>query len=560
MGLLCQTWMPKPRLLASWLCLCTLGCQGGPAADNDWLGVNAGVLERRAVVFEGQVLELPVMEVDGSLVFEGDILVDAAGDATHGAATSALIERTDGLWRGAIVPYVIDGGVPDSEGIRVVMDDIEAVTPVRFVARSGQQDYVAIVPDTERCTSFVGRIGGRQELTLRPNCTDNYARLHELLHALGFRHEHSRYDRDGYVRVNFDNVRDEGRMWLEILEPGFRQRGEYDLTSVMHYHSWAFSISPDDRSRPTMTTLDGEFILSAQELSPTDIASINQRYEDEVSSLCPAGEHDDDRDYLCSGYDNCPNLNSLDQTDDDDDGLGDLCDPCPNDPGNDPDADGQCALTDNCPDAANPDQLDTDGDRTGDVCDPCPDDPRNDIDGDGVCAPMDNCPNVANPDQQDQDGDGQGDTCDACPLDGDNNSDADGDGVCASVDNCPATRNPDQADRDGDGQGDACDVCPDDALNDADGDLICAPVDNCPMIANPEQLDPDGNGVGHACDAPVGGRIDGGGCSVKEYPAAETTPWSILAAGVVVARRRRRGHRRAYLFEYIERKLRVRSS
>ena len=39
-----------------------------------------------------------------------------------------------------------------------------------------------------------------------------------------------------------------------------------------------------------------------------------------------------------------------------------------------------------CPDLANAAQTDADLDGLGDACDPCPDDPDDDIDGDGVCA------------------------------------------------------------------------------------------------------------------------------------------------------------------------------
>jgi hypothetical protein len=100
------------------------------------------------------------------------------------------------------------------------------------------------------------------------------------------------------------------------------------------------------------------------------------------------------------------------------DSIPDALDPC-----TDTDGDGfadhltaasQCAL-DNCPAVANPAQTDSDGDGLGNACDACPFDAGNDADGDGVCAGDDLCPLLADPGQADSDGDGAGDACDNCP-------------------------------------------------------------------------------------------------------------------------------------------------
>ena len=54
-----------------------------------------------------------------------------------------------------------------------------------------------------------------------------------------------------------------------------------------------------------------------------------------------------------------------------------------------------------------------DQDGLGDECDPCPNDPLNDIDDDCVCGDVDNCPFIENTDQTDSDQDGIGDACDS---------------------------------------------------------------------------------------------------------------------------------------------------
>ncbi len=82
----------------------------------------------------------------------------------------------------------------------------------------------------------------------------------------------------------------------------------------------------------------------------------------------------------------------------------------------DADCDGLFEWEDNCRWAPNPDQTNSDTDQMGDACDPCDLDPGNDIDQDGDCGDVDNCPGTHNPDQLNTDADGFGDVCDQTPT------------------------------------------------------------------------------------------------------------------------------------------------
>lgn len=72
--------------------------------------------------------------------------------------------------------------------IRAAMDDLQAYTCVTFVERTHQQDYVYIV-DGDGCSSHLGKIGDRQEVTLsKEGCFARGIIMHELIHALGYDH------------------------------------------------------------------------------------------------------------------------------------------------------------------------------------------------------------------------------------------------------------------------------------------------------------------------------------------------------------------------------------
>ena len=69
---------------------------------------------------------------------------------------------------------------------------------------------VVMLPVSFRCSSYVGRIGGRQTISVGNADGSIICRhgniVHEIAHSVGFFHEHSRPDRDDYVNVHWGNV------------------------------------------------------------------------------------------------------------------------------------------------------------------------------------------------------------------------------------------------------------------------------------------------------------------------------------------------------------------
>lgn len=60
---------------------------------------------------------------------------------------------------------------------------------------------------TCRCHSKIGRQNGEQIVSIGQGCTTKSTVMHELMHAIGFFHENSRYDRDQFVKVLWWNIK-----------------------------------------------------------------------------------------------------------------------------------------------------------------------------------------------------------------------------------------------------------------------------------------------------------------------------------------------------------------
>lgn len=155
---------------------------------------------------------------------------------------------------------------------------IEHATCIRFVHRTIEEDFIEFI-DGNGCWSWLGRIGGRQELSLdRNGCIEQGIPIHEVIHALGYDHMHNHIDRDNYVKIHWENVLPEFYSNFDKVDPQwFDNFGTpYDLLSVMHYPRWAFSYNGDDAIEPH----DVNYIdkIGSQYLSENDALRLNRMY------------------------------------------------------------------------------------------------------------------------------------------------------------------------------------------------------------------------------------------------------------------------------------------
>lgn len=265
--------------------------QGGSAEGR----LPAGSVTKRALLdlADGTSQVVTYAETpDGQAILDGDIAItvengrariardferlwseEQAFGKTTGKSTG--IQGSAFRWPNNTVPYVIT--LPPGIQRTMILDamqHIEDLTPVRFVPRAAEADFVRYRNFGTNCVSNVGRQGGRQDIDLDTfGCAFGQI-VHETLHALGLWHEHQRDDRDDSVIVELDNI-DPDFVGQFEKRSGFI-RGPFDFASIMNYGSDFFS----DNGSPTLTRLDGTtWTANRAAMTAGDATGISDMYK-----------------------------------------------------------------------------------------------------------------------------------------------------------------------------------------------------------------------------------------------------------------------------------------
>ncbi|KAL6724432.1 hypothetical protein Aduo_019323 [Ancylostoma duodenale] len=226
----------------------------------------------------------------GRTRFEGDIanenlnastvemFLNGGAGPNNGNWYNAIRNRHQ-LWPNGRIPYTISSQYSSYSRslIAASMQEYSTHTCIQWVPKTNNDvNYVYIFPD-RGCYSMVGKIGGKQSLSLGSGCIQKGIIIHELMHAVGFFHEQSRTDRDDYITILWNNIQPGMQGQFEKYGQGTIQSlgTTYDYSSIMHYGGKAFSRN----GQPTMVPKQkGAQIGQRSGFSKTDIYKINKLY------------------------------------------------------------------------------------------------------------------------------------------------------------------------------------------------------------------------------------------------------------------------------------------
>ena len=240
---------------------------------------------------------VPSYEIhNGYLVTGGDMVIGYLGAtqvpasrvSTRGIGHSSKFN----LWPNGVVYYEIAADLGDAERERVIsaIEHWNTRSSITLVERVGDLintvgNYVYFEP-AQGCASWVGMVGGRQALWVGERCSTGSI-IHEIGHAAGLFHEHTRSDRDNFISVVWDNIDASRTINFDILSSGTQDLGDYDYGSIMHYGETFFS----NNGEPTIVVPDGIVIGQRDALSDGDLAAIDSLYGTDLT-LTGSGSFD----------------------------------------------------------------------------------------------------------------------------------------------------------------------------------------------------------------------------------------------------------------------------
>ncbi|ESP01903.1 hypothetical protein LOTGIDRAFT_172278 [Lottia gigantea] len=175
---------------------------------------------------------------------------------THRTKRYAITDQ-ERMWDYGVVPYSFSSDVTDvmARTYRGVFDALEKRTCISFVEWDGTESFYSNrslnhmvhlnFVDQGGCWAYLGRYTYRttniaQDISC---CYVGRTCLHEIMHSLSMEHEHTSPLRDGWLRVNWDNLNEDGQFQFSVIDPLMlgRESWGFDIKSFVSYGTTEFT-------------------------------------------------------------------------------------------------------------------------------------------------------------------------------------------------------------------------------------------------------------------------------------------------------------------------------
>ena len=190
-------------------------------------------------------------------------------------------------WPNKKIDYIFASTFSDTDknNIKKAMANISAYTGIVFTETTKTGNYYLKFKLSNGNSSLIGMNKGGNTINYASNQPLGVY-MHEIMHALGYFHEHTRTDRDKYVNIltnNIENGKQHNFEKYNIKYLGY-DIGDFDFNSIMLYDSYAFG---KEKGSKTITMKNGGGIIYSNifNLSEGDIKGLKFIYGPETIKL-----------------------------------------------------------------------------------------------------------------------------------------------------------------------------------------------------------------------------------------------------------------------------------
>jgi hypothetical protein len=179
----------------------------------------------------------------------------------------------------------------EKRAILQAMSHMSSRTCINFRPTKGEKGHLRVYKrlpgDTtgwsKLCGAELGYAGDKPHILVlgEPDCFPQGRILHELMHVAGFPHEHSRPDRDKYIKIIWRNLLQESledKLNFRTFNGRYAKAGPYDYYSLLHYGLYTQSVNDNAKTIVPTRPVNEDKVGQRDGFTATDVAKLNNFY------------------------------------------------------------------------------------------------------------------------------------------------------------------------------------------------------------------------------------------------------------------------------------------